>query len=183
MLASDDVRIVVHERRPPRALVEAAADAYMAAFSEPPYFETSDDRAAFIDRVERYAARDGFRLVLANEDRSVLGLGLAVEAHPGDWWRDRVAERIGPAATERWLGPACLEVVHFAVRPDRQGEGIGGRLHDRLLEGARAGTAILSVHPAAAPARALYLGRGWRVLGDLAALGQGPAPQLMVRDL
>ena len=183
MLASDDVRIVVHERLPDAAAIDAAGDAYLATFSQPPYRETETDRAGFIDRVRRYSARPGFRLGLALDGGQVVGLGLAVIGRPGDWWRDQVASRIGTEDTARWLGSACLELVHLAVVPGRQGEGIGGRLHDRLIEGAAVPTAILSVHPAAEPARALYANRGWRPLRDPLPMGDGPPPALLVRDL
>jgi hypothetical protein len=62
MLASDDVTIAAHTTLPPDDVLEAAGDAYRAAFAEAPYLETPEERAGFIERVRGYASRDGFRL-------------------------------------------------------------------------------------------------------------------------
>lgn len=60
-----EIRLLTQAPEP--GLLAAAADAYLAAFSQPPYGEGPEHGAAFIERVERYAReRDGFRLVIAD---------------------------------------------------------------------------------------------------------------------
>lgn len=117
------------------------------------------------------------------DDDGPAGTGLAVLARPGDWWRDRAAEAAGPERAQRWIASRCLEVVHLAVRPDRQGKGIGRLVHDLLLAGTPAPTAILGCDPAAQAARRLYSGRGWHILSDRFDTGAGRAALLMGRDL
>jgi ribosomal protein S18 acetylase RimI-like enzyme len=63
-----------------------------------------------------------------------------------------------------WLAPGHFEFVELAVRPDLQRRGIGVRLHDALLEGIDAPTAVLSTEVDNEPALALYRGRGWQVV-------------------
>jgi GNAT superfamily N-acetyltransferase len=168
---------------PPEPLLARAADAYLDAFSRPPYLETDDSRTAFVDRLRRYESRGGFRLALACQDDEVPGLALAVVARPGDWYRERVAEQLDEAEVDEWLGDSCLELVHLAVRPDREGHGIGGALHDAVLTGAPADTAILTVHPEGRRARRLYERRGWRVLRERVSIGAARDFILMTRRL
>ena len=187
MLASDQITIEVHDRLPPEPVVAAAADAYLEGFAGPPYFETADDRTEFIDRLRRYDSRDGFRLVLARDGRGdghggrIVGIGLAVVARAGDWWRDRVAEALGTQDTERWLGDPVLEVVHLAVVPAARERGVGGAIHDAMLAGADAPMAVLSVRLDAEAARSLYRARGWRILRERISIAGREDVTLMVR--
>jgi ribosomal protein S18 acetylase RimI-like enzyme len=159
------MRVVAYDRAPPGEIVDGCVAVYGAAFSRPPYHESPDDAAALRDRVERYAARDGFRLpVAAAADGTFAGFALGVIAHPGDWWRDKVATAIGPQAAHRWLGQACLEVVLVAVDPAYQRRGIGRQVLRELLRGTDVGTAVLSCHPAAEAAQQFYLSEGWQTL-------------------
>ena len=68
------------------------------------------------------------------------------------------------AGRTRWLAPGHFEFVELAVRPDLRRRGISGRLHDALLSGLDAPTAVLSTEVENEPAIGLYLGRGWEVV-------------------
>jgi GNAT superfamily N-acetyltransferase len=153
---------------PPDKLLREAVTVYRAAFGQPPYGETAELAAEFAERVRRYAReRDGFRFVTArSDDRQLVALALAVWARPGDWWRDKVASAISPELAGRWLGGLCQEIVHLAVTPRAQGSGAGRLVHDVLIAGRPARTAVLSVHPLAVPAQRLYLSRGWTILTE-----------------
>lgn len=167
------------------ALLDGARTVYQAAFGEYPYREPPSSAEAFVERVRRYAStRDGFRLVLAQDDRgTVTGLVLSVVAHPGDWWREQVAARLGREQSSRWLGPACVEIVHVAVHPRRQGQGIGAAMLETVRAQALAPRAVLSVHSAADRAQRLYLRSGWSpIVHDLQFPGAAPA-WLMGRPL
>lgn len=177
-----DVRLVTSVPEP--EAIRAATRVYREAFAQSPYHEPDDAAAAFAERIGRYAReRDGFRLVTATaDDGQMIGVAMAVIAQPGDWWRDRVASVIPEPAASRWFGEACLEVVHVAVAPGAQGKGTGRLVHDVLIAGRPAPTAVLSVHPDAMPARRLYAGRGWTVLSK-ALPTAGPDYWLMAREL
>jgi len=139
---------------------------YQAAFARPPYGEKAEMAGEFAERVQRYAReREGFRLVTARKgDGQMIAVALAVLARPGGWWRDQVASAIPQSLADRWLGELCQEVVHLAVIPDAQGHGVGRLVHDVLIAGRPAPTAVLSVHPQAGPAQRLYQSRGWTIL-------------------
>jgi hypothetical protein len=183
MEATGPIDIVEHISVVSDEVLEAVATVYVDAFGGYPYFETPADGSAFIDRVRRYEARDGFHLVVASDANDQLGFGLAVRARPGDWWRDQVAANLEQNEVAEWLGETCLELVHLGVRRADQGLGIGARIHDALLADRPAPTAILTVHPEAAIARALYLDRGWRRLRGSITIGAGPSAWLMGRKL
>src|SRR5690348_10345452 len=102
-----DAHLLMHE--PSNELLDAAKSVYAAAFAQPPYREGAEEAAAFVDRIRRYAReRDGLRVVLVDDDGPA-GIGLAVLARPGDWWRDRAAEAAGPERAQRWIASRCLE--------------------------------------------------------------------------
>lgn len=55
-----DAHLLTHE--PSTELLGAARSVYAAAFAEPPYREGTDEAAAFVERIRRYAReRDGLR--------------------------------------------------------------------------------------------------------------------------
>ena len=151
---------------PKTTTLDEALAVYQAAFGQPPYGETAEMAQEFAERVQRYAReREGFRLVTARDDDGrMIAIALAVLARPGGWWRDKVAAAISLSLADRWLGESCQEIVHLAVTPDAQGRGVGRLVHDVLIAGRPARTAILSVHPQAGPAQRLYQSRGWTVL-------------------
>ena len=191
MLVNRMPEITTYRSFPGSATLAKAADAYLEGFAGPPYFETDADRDGFLDRVRRYAARDGFRLVVAaegdpsasSEARRVIGVGLAVIGHPGDWWRDQVAAGLPETDVEAWLGDAVLEVVDLTVIPAARGRGVGRAIHDALLSGVTTRTAVLTADTRATPARALYAGGGWQTLRDPFSVAGGEPVTLMVRRL
>ena len=153
---------------PATGTLQEAQAVYRAAFAQPPYSEKAEMAQEFAERVQRYAReREGFRFVTARkDDGQMIAIALAVVARPGDWWRDKVASAIPPSLADRWLGELCQEVVHLAVVPDAQGHGAGRLVHDVLIAGRPAATAVLSVHPEAEPAQRLYQSRGWTTLTE-----------------
>lgn len=65
-----------------------------------------------------------------------------------------------------WVG-GHTEVVEVAVHPHDQRRGTGRRLVQTLLAASTRDRALLGTHRADSPARRLYLGSGWTVLGDV----------------
>jgi GNAT superfamily N-acetyltransferase len=178
------IEVAVFHELPPDEVVQSAADSYIATFREPPYNEPDEAREGFLDRVQRYSARDGFVLAVASDGDETLGIALGVTAHPGDWWRDRVAQQLTDGEQRDWLGDACLEFVHLAVVPARQGSGIGGALHDAVVTNSTAAaTGVLTVDRRVERAYRLYVSRGWIVLRESINVSAGPDMTLMARPL
>lgn len=139
----------------------------------PPYDEWRRDTFA------RHAAREGFRLVVARRGPSedVVGLARGHVGHAGEHWTELVREALDPLTADRWLG-GHLEVVELAVLPEHRRAGLGGRLHDALLDGVRRRCLLSTADDPTDPAVRLYLGRGWRRVGSL-----GPGRQVLGLDL
>jgi ribosomal protein S18 acetylase RimI-like enzyme len=135
--------------------------------------------------VPRHLERDGFRFVAEWDGAgSLAGIAYGYCGEAGQWWRDLVWEAMDEAARARWLRPGHFEFVELAVRPDLRRQGVGGRLHDALLAGLDAPTAVLSTEVENEPAIALYLGRGWEVVVPEIEFGPGYPPfVVMGRDL
>lgn len=139
---------------------------YAAAFAGPPHSETDADAARFLETLERHREREGFRCVVARAGDRLLGFGYGYTSRPGQWWHDLVAGVLRARdESADWLNGA-FEVVTLAVHPDVQGRGIGGAVHDALLDDVSHSAAALSVRAAEAPALHLYRRRGWRPVID-----------------
>ena len=115
--------------------------------------------------VPRHLERDGFRFVAEHDEAGrLVGIAYGYEGAAGQWWHDLVSAAMDEAARTRWLRPGHFEFVELAVRPDLRRRGLGGRLHDALLGGLDAPTAVLSTEVDNEAAVALYSGRGWEVI-------------------
>ena len=125
--------------------------------------------------VLRHLERPDFRAFGALADGRLVGFSEGYSGAPGQWWHDVVAAHLPPEARRRWLD-GSFELVELHVHPDFQGHGLGGRLHDLVLEGLPNATAVLSTRRAETPAMALYRGRGWTVILDELLFPGNPTP-------
>ena len=101
--------------------------------------------------------------MVARQHGRILGFAYGYTGRRGQWWSDQVAERVPRELAERWLD-GHFEFVELAVHPDHQRQGLGGALHDALLDDLPHARALLSTWTEDYPARLLYLNRGWQVL-------------------
>ena len=129
------------------------------------------------------STRDGFRFLGAFADGGSSASSTATAAGRGSGGTTASRRRSAPRATERWLGPGHFEFTELHVRPEFRRRGIGGSLHDALLEGIDAPTAVLSTQTDNEPAIALYAGRGWQVIVPYLDFGSGRPFLIMGRDL
>ena len=143
--------------------------------------EASRDRLGEI--LPRHAGRAGFRFLGAFGDAKLVGFVYAYLGAPGQWWHDRVARSLGADGSARWLGRGHLEFTELHVLPEYRRRGIGGALHDGLLAGVDAPTAVLSTQADNEPAIALYRGRGWEVIVPQLDFGSGRPFVIMGKDL
>jgi ribosomal protein S18 acetylase RimI-like enzyme len=140
-------------------------------------------RARVDEILPRHVARDGFRFLGAFAERRLVGFVYGYRGGPGQWWHDRVATALGPDGEQRWLARGHFEFTELHVRSDFRRRGIGGRLHDALLDGIDAPTAVLSTQTDNQPAIALYARRGWQVIVPYLDFGSGRPFLIMGCDL
>lgn len=120
---------------------------------------------SFPSLAREHVRRDGFRAAAAYAGGVLVGFTYGYHSSPGQWWHDQVARSLSPEERKHWLDGA-FELVELHVRPDHQGQGLGGRLHDLLLEGVRRPTAVLSTPARESRAMLLYRDRGWVTLAE-----------------
>ena len=140
-------------------------------------------RARVDEILPRHVARDGFRFLGAFAERRLVGFVYGYLGGPGQWWHDRVAAALGLDGEQRWLPQGHFEFTELHVRREFRRRGVGGSLHDALLEGIDAPTAVLSTQTDNEPAIALYAGRGWQVIVPYLDFGSGRPFLIMGRDL
>lgn len=153
-------------------LAAEAADIFAAALG---YGQFEPRVLSFPTITRQHAERVGFRAFGAFDTGRLVGFAHGYAGAPGQWWHDAVAARLDPEQRRRWLGDT-FELVELHVRPECQGQGTGGRLHDLVLTGLPQRTAVLSTRRGETPAMALYRKRGWQVVIDEMLFAGNPAP-------
>ena len=139
----------------PLALREVAADEVLALRREIVEIWPEASRDRLTEILPRHTSREGFRFIGAFEDERLLGFVYGYRGAAGQWWHDRVASALGAVEAARWLGARHFEFTELHVRAARRRQGIGGTLHDAVLAGLDAPTAVLSTDRQRAGARPL----------------------------
>ncbi len=155
-----------------------------AVFAEPPTSEGPAEITAFDASLDRLVRKPGFRACTARDPNGALaGFAFGWEGGPGDRWWDTATSAVDAHVRRRWFGD-CFELVELAVLRGSRRRGVGGALHDGLLEQTERPHAVLSTHAQAAPARAFYAAREWRVVLEPLRFPGHEAPfAIMARDL
>lgn len=149
----------------------AQADAVAAVWCDA--FDPIEDLQEWRDTIfDRHRERESYRLAVATDASGPVGLAWGYIGRRGQFWPDRVLDRLGRIA-EHWVG-GHIEFVELAVCRRARGQGVGGRLHDALLAALPNRHALLGT--SSNPAVRLYRSRGWATLGLLE-----PDAQVMLR--
>ena len=156
-------------------LIDPILTVYSQALMPPPYSKSIADVQMFASILESHMSREGFRLFVAKVGGDLVGFTYGCSSRPGGWWRDRVADALGTELARGWLTDA-FEFTELAVCPSHEGRGIGSALHDSLLEGVSARTAVLSTLQEPTRGLQLYGRKGWETLVEDLWFGGTPAP-------
>lgn len=142
------------------------ARVYRVAFGA--YGEGDAEVRRFTDeQLPKHAARDGFRMVVVEDETGPVAFGYGYTGERGQWWSDWVAGLAPAEVVAEWLG-GHFELVELAVDPAWQGQGLGARVHDLLLEDLPHERALLTTYrDEERPAPRLYRRLGWRPLAEL----------------
>ncbi len=165
------------------------AQIYRQAFSGPPYFKPSEELESFTDEATEHSSRPGFQSVAAFENGpsgppgQPVGFTYGYQLLPNYWWYQQVQPHLARFQQADWLQDS-FELTQMAVLPEYQGQGIGGRLHDRLLANLPYSHGLLSTLFGETNASALYRRRGWQVLLEPFEFSEVPRPyRIMGQDL
>lgn len=138
--------------------------------------DVADEASWRADLFERHAARDGYRLAVARDDGALVGFAWGYVGERGQYWPDLVASTLPADVVDAWVG-GHFELVELAVLPTARRHGLGGALHDAVLDGVHRRCLLGTSDDENDPAVRLYRRRGWERLGLLA-----PGVQVMGRE-
>ena len=144
---------------------DQVVDVYNRAWSETPFHPGAANIRTFGDRMLQHAGNPDFGLCVAVEQSTAVGFAYGYGSVPGGWWRQSVAAHLKSGDGLKWLDD-CFEFAELAVAPEYQRGGVGGLLHDGLLDGIQQSTSLLSTQKANTSALRFYEARGWVVLND-----------------
>lgn len=146
-------------------VAEQLASIYGQAFSKPPYNESPQVISQFRLSLQRHVELSGFACVIAQHPTSheIVGFSYGYTSLPGQWWYDAVTDGLSPILIDHWFRD-CFELVDLAVRPDLQGQGIGGKILHALVTTLPHRTAALSTIRTETVALHLYQRQGWLIL-------------------
>lgn len=151
---------------------EQLVDVYRAMYALP-----SAASFGFGRTLREHVRREGFRLWVAqgSEGDAPVGFGYGFTGRVGQAWRDSLALALDQPTRDHWLTD-YFEFAEFGVIPAFRRQGIGGRLHDRLLADLPHPRSVLTVRTNNEAAKQFYRRRGWLTLhaGFFSASGRGP---------
>ncbi len=155
------------------------ADLYDEVHAAPRYDSGSLwRREAFLDRTRVQMDRDGFAIVLARSDTGELvGFSFGLPLGAGRWWGGGAT-----APPDEILSTSKFALIELDVRGRWRGQGIGRKMHDKLLTGRPEQYAILTTLPTE-PARQMYQRWGWRQVGTAQHSPDSPVMDALVLTL
>ncbi len=119
------------------------------------------NREASLLFIRKNARYPHFRGYLAQVNGQTVGMVFGTASLPGQWWHDNVALEVGtqhPALQRAWI------LCELAVLEPYRSRGIGGQLHDAVLNTQPLHNVLLSTQKANSGARRFYEQRGWSYL-------------------
>ena len=140
---------------------------YADAFRPAPYKKTDEEIAEFEAQLTPATKRKGFVAAVAQIESvgQPIGFCYGYTVSADTYFYKLVAKNLNDAAKTFWLTD-CFQLTEMAVLPHYQGRGIGGELHNTLLNAQSHPKAILATMKTPSNATALYEKRGWQVLID-----------------
>ncbi|CAM3768737.1 GNAT family N-acetyltransferase [Kibdelosporangium persicum] len=167
----------VHMRRQRDALLDVYREVYADRLANP--FFTVE---RFWQRLEAYAARDGFSLVTGHVGDVLVGYTLGHTLPPdARWWNGFRGEIDHSLLDED--GRRTFAVNELMVLPEFRRRGYAHALHNALLHDRPEERATLLVRPDNIPARTAYLNWGWYKLGDLQPFDDAPVYEALIVKL
>jgi ribosomal protein S18 acetylase RimI-like enzyme len=138
------------------------------------------DKEESLSFFRKYARMPDFLGYVASVDNSIVGMGFGTASQTGQWWHDKVAEKIGkshPALQDAWV------LTELAVLRDYRQKNIGSLIHERLVKEIRYPNMLLSTQADNFGAKRFYEHRGWTYLHKGFAFQEGrPLYCIMHKD-
>ena len=178
---SPDVEIVQLDGRDAKSAHGDVVDIYRATFTQPPFNDSEREVGWFAQEFASDVELPDFRCIAARADGRLVGFAYGFRTFEGEPWNDwygEVLQAVGPAAADRWVR-GQFAIGWFALLPEHRGQGLGRRLHGKLIASAPPTRWWLVTHDLDTPARRLYDQQGWVPIGR-GPLGWGRTNRLVL---
>jgi ribosomal protein S18 acetylase RimI-like enzyme len=178
-----DLTIRHHDAAAMRAMREEIlalySEVYAGQLNDP--FRTPE---RFWDRLDAYASRAGFAMVIGHVGDDLVGfaLGYALPAN-SRWWTGLQGQHADDDEFTREDGRRTFALNELMVHPAWRGHGYGRALHDALLRARSERRATLLVRPDNEPARSAYVRWGWKHIGTVKPFADSPTFDALVQFL
>jgi GNAT superfamily N-acetyltransferase len=172
-----------HDGEAARALLDELSEVFVEVYAEPPYYSGEEDLRIFQKRFAGQTRQQGFSLVTARSDGTLVGFIFGYTLSPTtQWWSDPLTP-VAPSITQERPG-RTFAVIEMVVRSPWRRRGVGRGMHDLLLKDRREERATLTVLPAAEAAQAAYARWGWhKVTQTINPLPGDPVYDLLLKPL
>ncbi|WP_406292242.1 GNAT family N-acetyltransferase [Embleya sp. NBC_00896] len=156
--------IEVHRGPAAAAFEDETSALYGAVFGQPPYDKTPAEVAANAARFRAQTKKATFRLALARDAGTAVGIAYGYNLSPNTGWWDTLVEAV-PEEVRRETGERTFGLIELAVLASYRRAGVGRDLHAAVLRGGTHERVLLNARPDAGPAQALYRSLGYRRVG------------------
>ncbi len=131
---------------------------------------TSQDFESAVENINKHTCYNGFKGFMAKDKSgTLLGFTYGYTSLPGQFYREKLAVQLTYQQEIEWLND-CFEFVELVVETKVKRMGIGGKLHDRLLNEIDHDTSVLTTSAENKPAINLYISKGWAVIKENAVV-------------
>jgi GNAT superfamily N-acetyltransferase len=162
-----------------RSLQVEVVELYRSAWANTKFRPAKGDLDSFGERFLQHSENPDFRMSLALDDEWAAGFAYGYTSVPGGWWRRTVTAELEESAVRFWFED-CFEFAELAVAPERQRRGVGGALHDELLDHLPHQTSLLSTQQGNEEARSFYARRRWQVVRENFLFPQKSYPYIIL---
>ncbi len=159
-----DVALAHHQAEAVPPLLDDICAVYAGAYGQVPGEDSAKKVAAFRDRATKALGRHGYELVTAHTRGSLAGFAFGYALPSATHWWDDLSPEPSPEFL-REDGTRTFVLAEIEVGKRWQGSGVGGSLHDEILNGRKEQRATLATGPGADAARAIYERWGWQKIG------------------
>jgi ribosomal protein S18 acetylase RimI-like enzyme len=142
-----------------------------------------DGDGSFADRFRVTRRQPGFVLAEARHGGYLVGYAFGMPLRPStSWWRHLTTPLPDEVTTEH--PGRTFALIELAVRSSWRRQGIGGTLHDLILDDRSEERATLTVQPTATPAQQAFQKWGWRKVARTQDDGPGsPVSDVLIHPL
>ena len=165
----------MHQRRD--SLLDVYSQVYQDSLSDP-FFSVP----RYWERLEAYASRDGFTLVVGRLDDAIVGYALGYTLPKGAGWWHGLKTEVPPDLLEE-DGSRTFALTEIMVLAEHRRKGYARVLHDTLITSRPERRATLLVLPENLPAKAAYFSWGWKKIGELQPFDDAPTYDALILDL